>query len=120
MFGRRLAPLYVPRPSPVPVMSQLPLVLNGAPAEPHSNCDPALGAGGTLAGIAVEGGYGKGSSTSKTASDRFRVFRILLVMFTFRKIWMFAFGTGMPTGVGTPPVQIRTMSPTSSVTPSAL
>jgi len=68
----------------------------------------------------MDGADGKGSSMSNRASESPAALRILLVIFVFRKTWMFDLGMAAPSGVGTPPVQLRIMSPTSSVTPSTL
>jgi len=44
----------------------------------------------------------------------------LLVNEVFRKIWISTGGTREPNGVGTPPLQIATRSPTGSDIPSDL
>src|SRR5436305_10609835 len=66
-----------------------------------------------------------GSSIIKSTSLKFRfefvgLFKknddvILLVMLVFRNTVMLTCGTGCPGGVGTPPLQVNTMSPVRSV-----
>src|SRR5436190_5097068 len=60
---------------------------------------------------------GVGSSIVRTASDWVPVSNRLVIC-VLRKIVMLACGIKLPTGVGVPPLQFRTMSPTSSVKPS--
>src|SRR5947209_8248178 len=53
------------------------------------------------------------ASLSGSATNR-------LVTLVFKKTWRLTRGTSCPAGVGTPPVQFKTTSPTSSDNPSAL
>src|SRR5262245_35763247 len=73
----------------------------------------------TEAGAQMFCAPGEGSSTSNKASVNGSASN-LEVIGVLRVTWKLNRGTGTPTAVGVPPVQVRTMSPTKSVTPSAL
>lgn len=66
---------------------------------------------------------GNGSSIERIASETPPVALVplinLLVTFVFNAIVMLTCGIGTPAGVGTPPVQLITTSPTSSVAPAS-
>src|SRR5436190_2496 len=66
---------------------------------------------------------GAGSSSSNRASEYAGVEVLLaasrrLVREVFKNTWMFTAGIVAPGAVGTPPMQFKTKSPTSSVSPS--
>src|SRR6187200_2728614 len=94
MFGRPVAPLYVPVPVPVPVIAQMPLVVAQA------NC-----------------AVGPGSSINSKASDQ-PAASSLLVIARFDEIVRLTGGTVACAAVGVPPVQVKTRSGSSSARPS--
>jgi hypothetical protein len=100
-FGCPALPSYVPAPVPLPVIAHMP------DGSAHASCV-----------WEVPGTPLPGSSTMTSASENpLEYTRLVTAVFMKNEIW--AWGTGVPKAVGMPPVQIRVMSPTSSVKPSA-